>query len=169
MRHLIYILGLLLLTIAPLHSAEKASYEHLHGIHFLYMQIDESLDKEITAMERLDLSDIMELQMRRREIDIRPFITNQPERCVPVVVLSIDTSDRLKTGEFDLVLQLRDRVTIKRNKSEVTATTFELRRTGRADSNEVATIKQVLRELMADFVDAFREQNPLRSKTSEEE
>ena len=34
------------------------------GINFL-MNIDSSFASEVTAMERLDLSDIMELQLRR--------------------------------------------------------------------------------------------------------
>lgn len=131
------------------------------------MRIDKTFDDEVTASERLDLSEIMELQLRRGAVSIRPFIANSPESCVPIVVLSIDTSDRLRTGEFDLVLRVQDHVTINRNQTEVVATTFELRRTGRAESDEVETIKRVLRELMAEFVDIYREQNPLRFTTGE--
>jgi hypothetical protein len=166
---MIYLLGFLLLAQAQLVFAEDSIHKNLRGLHFLHMQIDESLNQEVTAMERLDLADIMELQLRRGAVDIRPFRADQPEICVPVAVLSIDTSDRLKTGVFELVLQVRDRVIIKRNQSEVVATTFELRRSGRADSNEVESIKAVLRELMADFVDIYREENPLPFKPGEKE
>ena len=159
MQNLFWIIGLSFLLQAQLRAAEDNS--HLRGIHFLYMQIDESFDDEVTAMERLDLSDIMELQLRRGKIDIRQFIANRPELCIPVVELSIDTSRRLKTGQFDLVLKVRDKVMVNRNQRQAVATTFELRRSGRADSNEVATIKAELRELMAQFVTIFREQNPL--------
>lgn len=168
-RFFIYSLALLHLVIAPLHAAEEDSQEHLRGLNFLHMQIDASLDQEVSAMQRLDLSDILELQLRRREIDIRPIILNRPDLSVPTLVLSIDTSDRLKTGEFELVLQVRDRVIIKRNRNEVVATTYELRRSGRAESNEVATIKAVLRDLTADFAEIYRQQNPLLSETGEKE
>lgn len=120
-------------------------------------------------MERLDLSNIVELHLRRGNIEIRPTIANQLEACVPLLVLSIDTSDRLKTGEFHLILQVRDQVIIKRNKNEVVATTFELRRSGRAETNEVQTIKSVLRHLMEDFVKIYREQNPHLSLKGEKE
>jgi len=111
-------------------------------------------------MERLDLSDIMELQLRRGEIELRSFIANKPELNVPLIELSIDTSNRVSTGQFDLVLRVRDHVTIDRNKDKTVATTFELRRTARSDANEVDTIKAALRELMAEFVVIFRQENP---------
>ena len=111
-------------------------------------------------MERLDLSDIMELQLRRGEIELRSFIANKPDLNVPLIELSIDTSNRVATGQFDLILCIRDNVTIDRNKDKIVATTFELRRTARADVNEVDTIKAELRELMAEFVTIFRLQNP---------
>jgi len=124
------------------------------------MNIDTSFATEVTAMERLDLSDIMELQLRRGEIELRSFIANKPELNVPLIELSIDTSNRVSTGQFDLVLRVRDHVTIDRNKDKTVATTFELRRTARSDANEVDTIKAALRELMAEFVVIFRQENP---------
>ena len=168
-RHLIHLIGLVLLTHTQLVFAEESKHESLRGLTFLHMQIGKTFDDEVTRSELLDLNDIMELQLRRGAIDVRPYIANRPELNVPILVLSIDTSERLKTGQFDLVLQVRDRVTINRNKSEVVATTYELRRSGRAESNEVETIKQELREIMAEFVDLYREQNPLRYKIHEKE
>jgi len=111
-------------------------------------------------MERLDLSDIMELQLRRGDIELRGFIANKPELNVPLVELSIDTSSRVSTGQFDLILRVRDFVTIDRNKDKTVATTFELRRTARSDANEVETIKAELRELMAEFVAIYHTENP---------
>ncbi|MGZ0656154.1 hypothetical protein ACWPKO_09095 [Coraliomargarita sp. W4R53] len=124
------------------------------------MNIDTSFATEVTAMERLDLSDIMELQLRRGNIELRSFIANKPELNVPLIVLSIDTSNRVSTGQFDLILRVRDHVTIDRNKDQTVATTFELRRTARSDVNEVDTIKSELRELMAEFVTIYSQENP---------
>jgi hypothetical protein len=158
MRYLLCLLPLFVCFQFPLAAAENAT--HLRGINFLYMNIDTSFATEVTAMERLDLSDIMELQLRRGEIELRSFITNKPDLSVPLIELSIDTSKRVATGQFDLILRIRDNVTIDRNKDKTVATTFELRRTARADVNEVDTIKAELRELMAEFVTIFRLQNP---------
>ena len=157
MRHIICILSLFICLQSPLLAEENAS--HLRGINFLYMNIDSSFASEVTAMERLDLSDIMELQLRRGNIELRSFIANKPELNVPIIELSIDTSNRVSTGQFDLVLRVRDHVTIDRNKEKTVATTFELGRTARANANEIDTIKAELRELMSAFVMIFRQEN----------
>ncbi|MCH2074501.1 MAG: hypothetical protein MK130_06535 [Puniceicoccaceae bacterium] len=158
MRHIICIFSLFICLQSSLLAEENAS--HLRGINFLYMNIDSSFATEVTAMERLDLSDIMELQLRRGDIELRSFIANKPELNVPIIELSIDTSNRVSTGQFDLVLRVRDHVTIDRNKEKTVATTFELGRTARANANEIDTIKAELRELMSAFVMIFRQENP---------
>jgi hypothetical protein len=158
MRSLLYLIPFLLCFQSQLLAVENAT--HLRGINFLYMNIDASFAVEVTPMERLDLSDIMELQLRRGGIELRSFIANKPSLNVPLVELSIDTSDRVATGYFDLILRVRDHVTIDRNKNKTVATTFELRRRARSDANEVETIKAELRELMADFVSIFHSENP---------
>ena len=157
MRHIICILSLFICLQSSLFAEKNAS--HLRGINFLYMNIDSSFTSEVTAMERLDLSDIMELQLRRGNIELRSFIANKPELNVPLIELSIDTSNRVSTGQFDLVLRVRDHVTIDRNKEKTVATTFELGRTARANANEIDTIKAELRELMSAFVMIFRQEN----------
>ena len=157
MRHILSILSLFICLQPSLFAEENAS--HLRGINFLYMNIDSSFASEVTAMERLDLSDIMELQLRRGNIELRSFIANKPELNVPLIELSIDTSNRVTTGQFDRVLRVRDHVTIDRNKEKTVATTFELGRTARANANEIDTIKAELRELMSAFVMIFRQEN----------
>ena len=157
MRHIICIFSLFICLQSSLLAEENAS--HLRGINFLYMNNDSSFATEVTAMERLDLSDIMELQLRRGDIELRSFIANKPELNVPIIELSIDTSNRVSTGQFDLVLRVRDHVTIDRNKEKTVATTFELGRTARANANEIDTIKAELRELMSAFVMIFRQEN----------
>ena len=158
MRKIFCTLALLVCLQLSLSASENAS--HLRGINFFYMNIDSSFATEVTAMERLDLSDIMELQLRRGDIELRSFIANEPELNVPLIELSIDTSNRVSTGKFDLLLRVRDHVTIDRNKEETVATTFELGRTARTNANEANTIKAELRELMSDFVMIFRQENP---------
>ena len=157
MRHIFCTLSLFICLESSLFAEKNAS--HLRGINFLYMNIDSSFASEVTAMERLDLSDIMELQLRRGNIELRSFIANKPELNVPLIELSIDTSNRVSTGQFDLVLRVRDHVTIDRNKEKTVATTFELGRTARANANEIDTIKAELRELMSAFVMIFRQEN----------
>ena len=158
MRYLLCLLPLLVCLQSSLSAAENAS--HLRGINFFYMNIDSSFATEVAVMDILDLNDIMELQLRRGDIELRTFIANKPELNVPLIELSIDSSNRVSTGEFDLVLRVRDYVTIDRNKEETVATTFELSRTARANASNIDTIKAELRELMAAFVAIFQEENP---------
>ncbi|HBM86809.1 MAG TPA: hypothetical protein DD423_08600 [Opitutae bacterium] len=143
-------------------AAEHADVAHLKGIAALYMNVDTSMATDIQSSERLDMNDIMELQLRRSAIDLSPYVVNQPEANVPLVELSIDTSSRVASGEFELVLRLRDFVTIDRNRENTVATVFEIRRRGSSNSKHVEVIKAELRDLMSDFVAAFRQANPVR-------
>lgn len=158
MRYLLLFIPLFVCSQLPLSAQENVS--HLRGINFLYMNIDTSFATGVTASERMDLSDIMELQLRRSEVDLRTYIANKPGLNVSLVEFSIDTSNRVSSGNFDLVLKVRDHVTIDRNKEKTVATIFEMRRAARADVNEIDTMKAELRELMAEFVTVYRQQNP---------
>lgn len=158
MRYLFLFLALFLSSHTVLSAQENAS--HLRGINFLYMHIDTTFATEVTASERLDLSEIMELQLRRGDVELRTYIANKPDLNVPLVELSIDTASRAASGQFDLILRIRDHVTIDRNKEKTVATVFEMRRATRSDINEIDAMKAELRELMAEFVTIFRQQNP---------
>jgi hypothetical protein len=158
MRPLLLTLSLFFCSQMALIAQEDAS--NLRGINFLYMNIDTTFATEVTSMERLDLSEIIELQLRRGEINLRTYIANKPELNVPLVELSIDTASRAASGQFDLILRVRDHVTIDRNKEKSVATTFEMRRAARSDINEIDAMKTELREMMAEFVVIFRQQNP---------
>ncbi|MEC8333202.1 MAG: hypothetical protein VXZ83_03660, partial [Verrucomicrobiota bacterium] len=118
------------------------------------------LAAEVTSTERLDLSEIMELQLRRGNIELRTYIANEPELNVPLLELSIDTATRTSSGQFDLILRLRDHITIDRNREKTVATVFKMRRTARSDINEVDAMKAELRQFMADSVSIFHQQNP---------
>jgi len=117
---------------------------------------------DVKASERLDLNDIMELQLLRGKIDLNTYVINQPEVNIPLIKLSIDTSSRIASGEFELIVQIQDFVTIDRNGETTVATVYEMRRRGSASSGskQVEVIKAELRDMMGDFVAVFREVNP---------
>ena len=158
MHYLFIILSIFYSSLAALVAQENPS--HLRAINFLYMHIDTTLATEVTSTERLDLSEIMELQLRRGNIALRTYIANEPELNVPLIELSIDTATKTSSGQFDLILRLHDHITIDRNREKTVATVFEMRRTARSDINEVDAMKAELRQLMADFVSIFHQQNP---------
>ena len=153
---------LLLLAGISLCGAEVKNKSHLEGIRHLYMNLVVEGAPDITSGQKLDLSDIMELQLRRGGIDLKTYVLNQPESNVPLVELTVNAEGRKTSGAFELVLRVRDHVTIDRNGERTVATTFVMRREGRADgsASEVRAIKAELRGLMGDFVEIFREVNP---------
>ena len=143
-------------------ALDETNSAHLKGIYSLYMIVDTSMATDIQASERLDLNDIMELQLRRGDVDLNTYVLNQPEVNIPLIELSIDTSSRIASGEFELIVKVRDFVTIDRNGEKTVATVFEMRRRGSSSSGskQVEVIKAELRDLMGDFVTVFRESNP---------
>ncbi|CAA6696803.1 MULTISPECIES: hypothetical protein [unclassified Lentimonas] len=151
-----------LLSVQFAAAANEANSSHLKGIYSLYMTVDTSMATDIQLSERLDLNDIMELQLRRGDVDLNTYVLNQPEVNIPLVELSIDTSSRIASGEFELVVKVRDFVTIDRNGEKTVATVFEMRRRGSSSSGskQVEVIKKELRDMMGDFVTTFREVNP---------
>ncbi|CAA6679573.1 MULTISPECIES: hypothetical protein [unclassified Lentimonas] len=151
-----------LLSVQFVAAANEANSSHLKGIYSLYMTVDTSMATDIQLSERLDLNDIMELQLRRGDVDLNTYVLNQPEVNIPLVELSIDTSSRIASGEFELVVKVRDFVTIDRNGEKTVATVFEMRRRGSSSSGskQVEVIKKELRDMMGDFVTTFREVNP---------
>lgn len=143
-------------------AMNDANNAHLKGMYSLYMIVDTSMANDVKASERLDLNDIMELQLLRGKIDLNTYVINQPEINIPLIKLSIDTSSRIASGEFELIVQIQDFVTIDRNGETTVATVYEMRRRGSASSGskQVEVIKAELRDMMGDFVTVFREVNP---------
>ena len=143
-------------------AMNDANNAHLKGMYSLYMIVDTSMANDVKASERLDLNDIMELQLLRGKIDLNTYVINQPEINIPLIKLSIDTSSRIASGEFELIVQIQDFVTIDRNGETTVATVYEMRRRGSASSGskQVEVIKAELRDMMGDFVAVFREVNP---------
>jgi len=162
MRQMCLLFPFLFLFLVQLGAAEVDNASHLKGIRSLYMDVDTSMATDIKASERLDLNDIMELQLRRGSINLESYVLNQPEANIPLVRLSIDTSSRVASGEFELTLRVWDNVAIERNNEKIVAPIFEMRRRGSipTSSKQIEAIKSELRDLMADFVTAFRKANP---------
>jgi len=152
----------LFFAIPVLGLAQMAENEnHLQGIRYVHMNVDTSEASGIKPSDQLDLSDIVELQLRRAEIDLRPFVVNEPEGNVPLVLVKIDTNSRASAGEFELVLEVHDFVTIDRNDETTVATIFEMKRraAGSTGSAQIEAIKSELRDMMTEFTTIFRRQN----------
>lgn len=158
MRALILVFILPLTLAAQSFDSEDAA--NLKGINFVHMNVDTSLAPKITVPERMDISDIVELQLRRETIAIRPFVVNAPDSNVPLIEVAIKPAQSRGGDSYKLVLRVRDYVTIDRNKERTIATIFEMQRETLPSSGDIDSLKSKLRELMGDFVAAFSKQNP---------
>lgn len=155
---------LVLLSLLPLtliaQSSQSENAANLKGINYIYMNVDTSLASGITPSERMDISDIVELELRRENITIRPFVVNAPKTNVPLLELTVKPV-KLRGGDsYELILRVHDYVTIDRNKEKTIAVIFEMRRETVPSASDIASLKAKLRELMGDFVAAFSQQNP---------
>lgn len=158
MRPLILFFILPIALIAQSSQDEDAA--NLKGINHIYMNVDTSLAPKITSSERMDISDIVELQLRRGNILIRPFVVNAPESNVPLLEVVIKTVQGRGGDSYALILRVHDYVTIDRNKERTIATIFEMQRETLPSSGDTDSVKSQLRDLMSDFVAAFSKQNP---------
>ncbi|PXA03279.1 hypothetical protein DDZ13_12700 [Coraliomargarita sinensis] len=141
-------------------TTERGEASHLKGINYLYMNVDTSLAPRITSAERLDISDIVELQLRRADINLRPYVMNAPQTNVPLVEVSIKVAQSRSVDNYELTLKVFDYVTIDRNKQRTIATIYEMQRESVPTPDDLSSLKSKLRELMSDFVTAFEKQNP---------
>lgn len=132
---------------------------HLKGINYIYMNVDTSLASKVTTSERMDISDIVELQLRRADIILRPYVANAPKSNVPLLELAIKDVQSRGGDSYEIILRVHDYVTIDRNKERTIATIYEMRRSTMPSAGDTAALKAKLRELMGDFVAAFEKQN----------
>jgi len=155
---------LVLLCLLPLpltaQSITSEDAANLKGINYIYMNVDTSLAPKITSAERIGISDIVELQLRREAIAIRSYVVNAPESNIPLLKLTIKPTQSRGGDSYQLVLRVLDYVTIDRNKERTIATIFEMQRETIPSSGDIDELKSKLRDLMGDFVAAFSEQNP---------
>ncbi|MGJ3242688.1 MAG: hypothetical protein ACFE0O_07035 [Opitutales bacterium] len=110
---------------------------------------------------RQDVSDLVELELRREGIPLRAFIANEPDRNYPLLEIVVDIQRQAGRNAFTLQLAVRDYVIIQRNDIVTTATTYGLSQSG-STSTELALlteIKNQARSLMADFLNDYRAAN----------
>ncbi|MGB0257983.1 MAG: hypothetical protein ACPGES_04965 [Coraliomargarita sp.] len=155
-------LALALLATANLCTAQTDNVDNLKGIDGIYWRVDSSYAQDITSSERMDLNDIVELQLRRGAITLRPFILNQPNQNIPLLQIEVSTISNKGPDQIQIALKVFDHAVIERNSQRTIAKTFELKRSTKAGSGseESDIIKSELREIMAEFVSLYKQANP---------
>lgn len=131
----------------------------LKGITYLYMNVDTSLAPSITNSERMDISDIVELQLRRANIPLRQYVVNDPGSSVPLLEVTVKDARARGGDSYEIILRMHDYVTVDRNKERTTAVIYEMTRDTLPATDDIDSLKIKLRELMGDFVAIFQKHN----------
>ena len=157
-----FALALTLFAAANLCSAQTDNVDNLKGMDGIYWRVDSSYAQGITSSERMDLNDIVELQLRRGAITLRPFVLNQPSQNIPLLQIDVSTISNTGPDQIEISLKMLDYATIERNSQRTIAKTFELSRSSKTSSGseEIDIIKSELREIMAEFVGLYKQANP---------
>ncbi|MFW5883557.1 MAG: hypothetical protein ACOCVG_04240 [Verrucomicrobiota bacterium] len=146
----------------PLVAAPLDQISHLEGLNGLHFNVLTTSFQDTDLELRRDLSDIVELELRRAKVPVFEFFSNEPAGNVPLVEVVLDVQ-RGARNSFTLRLELRDTVVIERNNIRITATTYATERSGTTPNADAlgSEIKNTMRTMMAEFTDAYREVNPL--------
>jgi hypothetical protein len=167
-KPLLFCIALTVSTLAPLSLIAQnpdARVENLTGLSGLHMNVLTTGYQDTDLDLRQDISDLVELELRRAEIDIFEFVANEPEGNIPLLELIVDVERLSGRNTFSLRLSVQDYVIIRRNNIRITATVFEMERSGTTPSEDILAreVKNTVRAIMADFTEAFREVNPRRT------
>jgi len=157
-----FALALTLLVTANICTAQTDNVDNLKGMDGIYWRVDTSYAQDISSSERMDLNDIVELQLRRGAITLKPFILNQPNQNIPLLEITVQTVSSTGPDQVMISLKVLDYATIERNSQRTIAKTFELERSTKVNSSseEADIIKSELREIMAEFVSVYKQANP---------
>ncbi len=155
-------LALTLLVTANICSAQTDNVDNLRGMDGLHWRVDSSYAQGISSSQRMDLNDIVELQLRRGAITLKPYVLNQPSQNIPLLQIDVATVSNTGPDQIKISLKVLDYATIERNSQRTIAKTFELSRSSKASSGseEIDIIKAELREIMAEFVGIYKQANP---------
>lgn len=155
--------NLFLLCLLPIALAAQTVEDEratlLKGINYIYMNVDTTLAPKISSSENMDISEIVELYLRRADITLRPYVLNAPESNVPLLELTVKIAPSRGGDQYEIILRVHDYVTIDRNKERIVTTIFEMNRETMPASGDVDAIKSKLRDLMADFISIFNQKN----------
>lgn len=150
------------LLAAKLGHAQTDNIDNLRGMSGLFWNVNTAQVSGLNSSERMDLNDIVELQLRRGAITLKPYILNQPDQNVPLLEISIAINSHTGPDQIEVSLRVFDHATIERNQQRTIAKTYELVRTKSVtkSSEAVEIIKAELREIMTEFVNIYKQANP---------
>lgn len=143
-------------------SEDSAEVGNLKNITRLFMEVNIKSDQDLDKALGVEISDLVELLLRRKNITPRPASLEDPKTSLPRLVITFERLDSSSPrSEYSLTLTILDQVTIKRNNTEIIAETYRLK-TGSKRSSDTymfQDVKNEVRALMQNFIDDYRQAN----------
>lgn len=143
---------------------EPPAYSRLRGITHFYIEVTSTGGAANEGELRNELRDLIELELRRANIAVRVLAPTDSADVAPVLHLNVRLDRTGGTGRAECVIELnvRDRVSIVRNKEQINAIIFELRRPVGvfAEQGFARDAKNRTRDLMAEFLKGMKKNNP---------
>ncbi|MDR2429444.1 MAG: hypothetical protein LBD14_00815 [Puniceicoccales bacterium] len=140
------------------------AYSRLRGITHFYIEVTSTGGATGEGELRNELRDLIELELRRANITVRTLTPTDAADVTPVLHLNVrlDRTGGMGRPECVIELNVRDRVSIVRNKEQINATIFELRRPAgiTVEQTFARDMKNRTRELMAEFIKGMKKNNP---------
>ncbi len=144
-------------------NAENENAGNLKGIDRLCVDVDaETNSLEEKTFIKTELADLMELELRRANIQYREAVFNQPELNFPRITVKARIERRTTGVNYTLSLKIFDHATIKRNGKSIVAETYSRTKvfSKGGDASPIVDVKQEIREMTRQFVEDYRTANP---------
>ncbi|MDR0536036.1 MAG: hypothetical protein LBG65_06800 [Puniceicoccales bacterium] len=140
---------------APAALSGDAGYKRLRGISYFHIDVTSSTNANDEAELRNELRDIIELELRRQNLAVRALSpTDVAENALPFLRLNLKWERAMGRTDCVLELSVSDKVQILRNKEQIPAVIFEVRRTVGILTEQTAArdVKGRSRDLVREFV-----------------
>ena len=141
--------------------SQDANYSRLRSAPYFFLEVTSSGMAADEAELRSELRDLMELDLRRNNIAVRVLSPTATETETPVLRVNLKWARGSRRGDCLLELSVLDKVQIVRNREQINATIFEMRRPVNilTDQTAVRDIKGRTRDLLKEFCNGFRRVN----------
>lgn len=154
----------LLVSVSAYGQRESSSGKLLRGLDQLHMHVVIESERDVDRDMRNQMADVVELELRRAMIPLLPYVVNEPDENIPLLLVSMAVDRNGPRPVTRINLQIIDRVVVARNKENTTATIYSARTD--AASNSDATLardtRDGLRDLMKRFIEDYNAVNPRR-------
>ncbi len=140
----------------------QEEFSRLRGISAFYIDVASQDGATQDADLRNELRDLIELELRRANLSIRPLpVVGDTENLTPMLRLNLKFDRGMGRFACDMQLEVRDQVEITRNRKTIVATTFQMDRSVSSPSDIFLRrdVKARTREMVNELISGLKKAN----------